>query len=141
MVSATGYASTTRFTKRANSLPERFGCGGSEVAAGLRFHHAEDVGRAAAFIFVVLLGRFAGFGRTRWPHIGMQRYRLLIETNHRFGWIVGFLINAQRVLHAVDVASVQLRHAPHFFPATASTRGFATKSELSLAPPWAPVCV
>src|SRR4029077_16837799 len=115
--------------------------GSSEVAAGLGLHHAEYICRAAAFIFVVLLGWLARLDRTRRPHVGVQEYRLLTQTNHGFGWIVGFLINGQRVFHAVDVGTVQLRHAPHFFPATASTRGFAAKSELSLAPPWVPVYV
>src|SRR5665213_914184 len=33
-------------------------------------------------------------------------------------------IQPQHVLHAGVVLLIQLRHAPHFFPATASDRGF-----------------
>src|SRR5215472_9921081 len=115
--------------------------GGGEMPAGLGLHHAENVGGATPFVFIVLLGGLAWLYRTRCPHVGVQGHWFLIQTNHGFGGIVRLLINAQCVLHAVDVVRVQLRHAPHFFPATASTRGFATKSGWSRARPWGPVYV
>jgi hypothetical protein len=55
--------------------------------------------------------------------------------------IVGLLVDGQHVFHLLDVRLVQVGYAPHFFPATASTRGFATESELSLGPPWEPTSV
>ena len=54
--------------------------------------------------------------------------------------IMGLLVDGQHVFHLLDVRLVQLGYAPHFFPATASTRGSATKSGLSLGPLWAPTC-
>jgi hypothetical protein len=54
--------------------------------------------------------------------------------------IIRFLVNAQRVFHLFDVFRGQLGHAPHFFPATASTRGSGAKPGLFRGPPWAPVC-
>jgi hypothetical protein len=55
------------------------------------------------------------------------------------GGIMGLLVDRQHVFHLLDVRLVQLGDAPHFFPATASTRGFAAKLGLSLGPPWEPV--
>src|ERR1700720_1930294 len=67
-------------------------CRRGEVPPGLRLHDAKYVGHAAPFILVVLLGRLARSDRYRRPYVGMQRYRLLIETDHGLGRIVRLLI-------------------------------------------------
>src|ERR1019366_3935775 len=79
--------------------------------------------------------------QTRRAHVRVRRDRFFIYANYGFGRIVGLLIGGQRVFHVPDVCPVQLRHAPHFFPATVSTRGCVTKSGLSLDPHRDPVCV
>ena len=115
------------------------GGGGGEMPAGLRLHDAKYVRRAAPFVLVVLLGWFPRLRRDRRSHVRMQRDRFLIQAEDRLGGIVGLLVDGQHVFHLPDVRLVQLGDAPHFFPATASTRGFVAKSELSLGPPWEPV--
>lgn len=117
------------------------GGGGGEVPACLRLHNAKYVRRAAAFILVVLLGYLTRLGRDRRSHVGMQRDRLLIQAEYGLGGIVGLFVDRQHVFHLLDVRLVQLGDAPHFFPATASTRGLAAKFGLSLGPPWEPVSV
>jgi len=117
------------------------GCRRGEVPTGLRLDNGKYVRHAAPFILVVLLGRLAWFSRYRRAHLGVQRNRFLIQTNDGLGRIVGLLIDGQHVFHLLDVFLVQLRHAPHFFPATASTRGFAARPGLSLVPHPGPVYV
>ena len=116
------------------------GSGGGEVPAALRLDDAEYVRRAAPLILVVLFGRLSWFGCYRRSHVSVQRDRFLIQANHGLGGIIGFLVDGQHVFHLLDVRLIQLGYAPHFFPATASTRGTATKSGLSLGPLWAPTC-
>jgi len=115
--------------------------GGGEVPAALRLHDAKYVRGAAPSILVVLLGYLTRLGRDRRSHFGMQRDRFLIQAKDGLGGIVGLLVDGQHVFHLLDVRLVQLGDAPHFFPATASTRGFAAKLGLSLGPPWEPVSV
>ena len=117
------------------------GRGGGEMPPGLRLHDAEYVRRAAPFVFVVLLGWFPRFHRDGRPDVGMQRDWFLIQAEDRLGGVVGLLVHGQHVFHFLDVRLVQLGDAPHFFPATASTRGFVAKSGLSLGPPWEPTSV
>src|SRR5215469_2456207 len=70
----------------------------------------------------------------------MQHHWLLVHTNHRFPLTQRLFVDRQDVLHAPDVLLIQFRHAPHFFPATASARGFRAGRGSSLGPPGAPVC-
>jgi hypothetical protein len=49
----------------------------------------------------------------------VQADRLLVEADHRLLRIVRTLIHLQYVLHLGDVVFIEVRHAPHFFPATA----------------------
>src|SRR5438270_417072 len=49
----------------------------------------------------------------------MQTHDLFIHTYHWFLGTQRFLIDGQHIFHALDVLLIQLRHAPHFFPATA----------------------
>ena len=89
------------------------------MPARQRLDGAEDVGCSAAFIFIVTFGRSVGFGSGSGAKIAVQHYGLFIQGNHRFLWIVGFLVNLQHVVHAFPVGLIDLGHAPHFFPATA----------------------
>ena len=111
------------------------GGGGGEVPTGLRFDDAKYVRRAAPFILVVLFGWFPRLRRDWRSHVRMQRDRFLIQAEDGLGGIVGLLVDGQHVFHLLDIRLVQLGYAPHFFPATASTRGFAARSGLSLGPP------
>src|SRR6267154_1887620 len=115
-------------------------CRRGEVPPGLWLNDTKYVRRAAPFVLIVLLGWAARLGRDRRAHIGVQRYRLFVQANDRLGAIVGLFIDGQHVLHLPDVLLVQFRDAPHFFPATASGRGFVAKPGLSPALLWGPVC-
>src|SRR5262245_2497061 len=89
------------------------------MPAGLRFHSTENIGCAAPFIFVVPAGFPPWFSWYRRTYVGMQSDWLLIQTDHRFGRIVGLLVGCHHVFHLADVLVIQVGHAPHFFPATA----------------------
>ena len=89
------------------------------MAAGFRFYRAEDIGGAAAFIFVVLSGLAARFGVRGGSNVGMQGDRLFVQADHGFLRIVRPLIGFQNVFHFGDVVLIEFGHAPHFFPATA----------------------
>ena len=117
------------------------GSSGGEVPAALRLHDAKYVRRAAPLILVVLFGQLSWLGRYRRSHVSVQRDRFLIQANNGLGGIIGLLVDGQHVFHLLDVRLVQLGYAPHFFPATASTRGSVAKSGLSLGPHWVPTCV
>jgi hypothetical protein len=49
----------------------------------------------------------------------VQRDRFLVQADHRFRRGVRLFIGCQHVFHLLQVLRIQLRHAPHFFPATA----------------------
>ena len=95
------------------------GGGQGEMPNRFRFHDAEDIGGAAAFVLVVRFCHPAGGSGNRRPEVGVQRDRLLVPADHRFGSGVGLFISRQNVFHLFDVLRIQFRHAPHFFPATA----------------------
>src|SRR6185312_6832618 len=94
-----------------------------EVPARFGFYGAENVGCAAALVFVVAPCFPSWCSRRGWADVGMQRDWLLVQTHHRFLWIVGFFIRFQNVLHLGDVVFIEFGYAPHFFPATALSRG------------------
>src|SRR5215472_13288663 len=124
-----------KFSRRA--VPRHLG----KVPSGFRLHPAEHVDRAAALVFTVSAShspRPHGLGRANFL---VQHHRLLIHTNHRFPLAPRLFIKGQDVLHAPDILFIQFRHAPHFFPATASGRGFAVGRGSSPVPPVARVCV
>ncbi len=93
--------------------------GQGEMPTGFRLHGAEDMGGAAAFVLVVPLRRSARSSGNRQPNVGVQRDRFLIQADHRFDRGVGLFIGCQYVFPLFEVLRIQLRHAPHFFPATA----------------------
>src|SRR6266536_4237543 len=112
-----------------------------EIPSGFRLHPAKHVGGAATLVFAVApqhSSRPHGLGRTNFL---MEHHRFLVHTDHRFPLIQRLFVHRQDVLHAPDVLLIQFRHAPHFFPATASGRGFPAKPESSPVPRAAPVCV
>src|SRR5580658_7168611 len=102
--------------RREGKVPARFGLYG-----------AENVGGAAALVFVVASGFPSWCSRRGWADIGMQGDWLLVQTHHWFLGIVGFFIRFQNVLHLGDVVFIEFCHAPHFFPATAGSRGGGAK--------------
>jgi len=115
--------------------------GPGEVSTRLGFHDTKDVRCAAPPVFVVPFGRPARLGRDRGAQFAMQRHRFLVQAYDRFTGIIGLLVQSQHVLHLADVLLVQLRHAPHFFPATASSRGFPVGRGSFHDPREARVCV
>src|SRR5581483_10178749 len=84
-----------------------------KMATGFRFYGAENIGRAAAFIFVVTTRLPSWLGRGGGTNIGVERDRLLIQTDHWFGCVVWFFIRFQAVLHVVDIILIEIGHAPH----------------------------
>src|SRR4029077_18000756 len=63
-----------------------------EVPARFGFYGAENVGCAAALVFVVAPCFPSWCSRRGWADVGMQRDWLLVQTHHRFLGIVGFFI-------------------------------------------------
>src|SRR5713226_263998 len=111
------------------------------MTAGLGFYGAENIGRTAAFVFVIppcLPSRGRRRGR---PHVGMQGDWLLIQTNQRLLRVVWPFVHLQHVFHLGDIVVIEIGHHPHFFPATVSNRGSAGESEWFHVPPVAPACV
>ena len=108
------------------------------MSSRLGLHSAKRVGRAPAFVLAVApqnLSRMQGPGGAE---IGMQDHRLFIDTNHRLLIAKWLFIQGQNLFHAGDILLIQLRHAPHCFPATVSDRDFPAGLGSSLAPPAAP---
>lgn len=113
----------------------------SEVASSFWFNNAKGICCSASFVFVVRPLRFSGLNWPSRAHIGMQGYRLFVQTNHWFSHLVRLLIDRQYILHPFDVIPVQFCYAPHFFPATVSSRGFRAIPGLFLCPREEPICV
>src|SRR5271167_2480743 len=112
-----------------------------EVPSCFRLHPAKHVGGAATLVFAVAprhSSRPHGPGRT---NVLVEHDRFLVHAHHRFPLTQRLFVHGQDVLHAPDIFLIQLRHAPHFFPATASGRGFPARPESFPVPLAAPVCV
>ena len=122
-LSRTGIATHDRLQRLGKFGGGAVGGGQGEMPTGFRLHGAEDIGGAAAFVLVVPFRRPAGGSGNRRPEVGVQRDRLLVQADHRFRSGVGLFIGCQHVFHLFDILRIQFRHAPHFFPATASGRG------------------
>src|SRR5437867_45651 len=116
------------------------GCHLGEVLPRFRFDSAELVGGAATLVFAITPRDSSRSHRQGRTNLLVEHHRLLVDTNHRFPLTQRLFIHGQDVLHAPDVLLIQFRHAPHFFPATASGRGFPARPESFLAPPAEPVC-
>ena len=88
--------------------------------ARLGLDGAKNVGRTAANIFVVsLLDLTRLIGRDGRRHVREELYRFFVQTYDRFRRIKRLFVEIENVLHSFDVLGRQLRHTPHFFPATA----------------------
>src|SRR5713101_7994443 len=106
-----------------------------EVLPRFRFDSAEHVGGAATLVFAIAprhSSRPHGQGRT---NLLVEHHRFLIHTNPRFPFTQRLFVHGQDVFHPPDVLLIQFRHAPHFFPATASGRGFPARPESFPVPP------
>ena len=111
-----------------------------EVPSRLGLDPANHVGGSATLVFIVSPGNSSWLHRDRGTGVGMQHYRLLVDADHWCPLAHRLFIQPQQLLHAGDVLLVQLRHAPHFFPATASGRGFPAAPGWFLALPVVPTC-
>src|SRR6266567_4289666 len=112
-----------------------------EVASGFGLHPTKHIGSTATFVFAVAprdSSRTHGLGRT---NLLVEHHRFLVHTNHRFPLTQRLFVHRQDVLHAPDIFLIQFRHAPHFFPATASGRGFPARPGWFHGPLAEPVCV
>ena len=119
MVLASGYARAKRDGNLSELKARTIRRGEGEMTTRFRLYRAENIGRAATFVFVIASRFPPRFGRRGGPDIGVQRDRLLVQADHRFLGIVGLFIRLQHVLHLGDVVFIEVGHAPHFFPATA----------------------
>src|ERR1700682_3936168 len=109
------------------------------MLARLGFHCTKDVRGSTTFVFVIALGDLARTRRQGRSQIRVERDRFFVQANHRLGGTIGVLINCQNVVHLAEILGVQVGDAPHFFPATASGRGWSTKPGWSRAPLAEPV--
>ena len=112
------------FQRQGDRNPGKFkagtiGRGEGEMTSCFWFYGTENIGRAASFVFVVPSGFPTWHGRRSRSNIGVQRNRLFVQADHRLLCIVRTFIHLQDVLHLGDVVFIEIRHAPHFFPATA----------------------
>src|SRR5664279_2473962 len=112
-----------------------------KVPSRLGLDPTKYVGGSATPVFIVPPGSSSRLHRYRGTGVGMRHHRLLVDADHRFLLAKRLFIKPQHLLHAGDVLIVQLPHAPHFFPATASGRGFPAGPGWSLARLVVPVCV
>jgi hypothetical protein len=81
-----------------------------KVPSGFGLHDGEDVGGAAALVFVVTFGDATRLG---WPwraDISVERNGLLIQTYNRFRGLVGFLVERQNIFHLGDVSVIEFCH-------------------------------
>ena len=102
--------------RELKSRPIRGGEG--EMASRFGLYGAEDIGGAAAFIFVIPPRFPSGCRRRRGSHIGVQGDRLLIQADYRFLLVIRPFVYLQDVFHLGDVFFIEVGHHPHFFPAT-----------------------
>jgi len=77
---------------------------------GLWLYGAEDIGGAAAFIFVIPPRFPSGCRRRRGSHIGVQGDRLLIQADYRFLLVIRPFVYLQDVFHLGDVFFIEVGH-------------------------------
>src|SRR6202165_3091713 len=104
------------------------------MLARLGFHGTEDVRGSTTFVFVIALGDLARTRRQGRSQIRVERDRFFVQANHRLGSTIGVLINCQDVFHLAEGLGVPVGDTPHFFPATASGRGWSTKTGWARGP-------
>src|SRR5439155_15068573 len=98
-----------------------------------RLQDAEDVRGAAPYVLVVLPSFFPGTHRQARPGCVVENHRPLVEDDNRLSRSKRACIQSEHVFHPTDELIVDPRHAPHFFSATASTRGSSRPSAPSRA--------
>ena len=72
----------------------------------------EQVADALPPVLVVLPQRNSGPGRQRWPSLGQQLGRGLVEADHRPSGVIGFGVEVQQVLHVGHELRAHLGNAP-----------------------------
>ena len=90
-----------------------------------RLYCAENISRAAAFVFVVPSRFPPRLDRRGGTNIGMERDRLLVQAEHRLMRVVRLFIRLQYVFHLGDIVVIQIGHHPHF---AESARGIAPRA-------------
>ena len=84
--------------------------GEGEMAPGLRLYRTEHIGRAAAFVLVVASRFSPRFDRRGGSDIGVERDRLLVQTDYGLLGIVWLFIRFQHILHLGDEVFIEVGH-------------------------------
>ncbi len=90
-------------------------CRVGEMTSGFRLYRAENIGGTAPLVLVVAARFTSRLGRRGRPHIGMQRNRLLVHTNHRLFRIVRRFVVFQDLFFFGDVVLVEFGRCCCFF--------------------------
>jgi hypothetical protein len=90
-----------------------------QPAPSQRLDDAEDVCGPAANVLVIGASQLAWRHRLATPRALTEHDGPLIQADDRLLGIEFTSVEPEHVLHAVDELAADLRHAPHFFPATA----------------------
>ena len=106
-----------------------------EAPAGERLEDTEDVRSASSHVLVVSTGRMSRSNSSARPGRVVQNDGTFVEHNDRLISSERPGVQPQHVLHAPDERLVDSRNAPHFFPATASSRGSSVPTASFLARP------
>src|ERR1019366_2413597 len=104
------------------------------------FDSAKHVGGSTTLGFPIPPRHPSRLHPHRGPQAPMQHHTLLAHAPHRPLSRQRLFRPRQHVFHAPDVLLIQYPHAPHFFPATASGRGFPATSAPSPGLPVVPAC-
>src|SRR6266567_4441935 len=107
-----------------------------QVAPALGLDDAEDVRRPVAHVLVIAAGDAARDHGDSRPGRVEELDRSLVQRHDGLPLIQWFRQDLEDVFHPCHVLLVQLRNAPHFFPATASARGGSASCESSPGPLW-----
>ena len=94
-------------------------CWHGKVSACAWLNRTEYVGRTFALVFAIAFGDYTWASRLWRPDFTMKRNRLLVQADYRLVCVMRALVQLQHVFHASQIRVVDLRQAPHFFPATA----------------------
>ena len=93
-----------------------------DMAPGEWFNRTEYVRRSVSYVFIVTTNA-AVPNADLFSLLSQSLDRFLVQTNHGFLRIANPLVQGKQLFHALHVLSREFRDAPHFFPATASSRG------------------
>lgn len=93
-----------------------------EMPSAFRLYGTEDVRGAVSSILTVSATKLPRGVRQDWENFPQKLLALFVHAYNRFERIIWTFIGLQYVLHSSTKRVVDLRNAPHFFPATASSR-------------------